>query len=170
MAEHATSPFRSALTMADQLDRGDVSAVELVDAAIARIERLDGPINAVVVRDFDQARDAAKAADRRRAQGEQAPLLGVPMTVKESYNVVGLPTSWGFTEFKDNIATEDAATVARMKQAGAVIIGKTNVPVALADWQSFNDIYGLTRNPWNLDYSPGGSSGGSAAALAAGYV
>jgi amidase len=170
MPELATSPYRSALTMADQLDRGEVSAVELVDAAIARIERLDGPINAVVVRDFDRARDAANEADRRRAKGEKGALLGVPMTVKESYNVAGLPTSWGFTEFKDNIATEDAATVARMKQAGAIIIGKTNVPVALADWQSFNDIYGVTRNPWNLDYSPGGSSGGSAAALAAGYV
>jgi amidase len=162
--------YRSAMHMVAQLDGGKVSAVELVDQAIARIERLDGPINAVAVRDFDRARDAAKDADRRRAAGNRGPLLGVPMTVKESYDVVGLPTTWGFTEFKNNIAKEDAATVARLKAAGAIIVGKTNVPVALADWQSFNDIYGVTRNPWNLDYSPGGSSGGSAAALAAGYV
>ncbi len=164
------NPYDSALTMAAVLDRGAVSAVELVDQTIARIEKFDGPINAVVVRDFDRARDAAKDADRRRAAGERGALLGVPMTVKESYNLTGLPTTWGFREFKDNIATEDAVTVARLKAAGAIIVGKTNVPVALADWQSFNDIYGHTRNPWNLDYSPGGSSGGSAASLAAGFV
>lgn len=164
------NPYDSALAMAAALDRGTASAVELVDQAIDRIDKLDGPINAVAVRDFDRARDAAKDADRRRAGGERGALLGVPMTVKESYNVTGLPTTWGFREFKDNIATEDAVTVARLRAAGAIIIGKTNVPVALADWQSFNDVYGHTRNPWNLDYSPGGSSGGSAASLAAGYV
>src|SRR6185437_10270771 len=146
------------------------SAVELVDEAIARIEQFDGAINAVIVRDFDRARDAAMDADRRRAKGEKLPLLGVPMTVKESYDVAGLATTWGFTEFRNNIATNDAVAVARLKRAGAIIVGKTNVPVALADWQSFNEIYGLTRNPWNPDYSPGGSSGGSAASLAVGYV
>ncbi|HXE17886.1 MAG TPA: amidase [Stellaceae bacterium] len=170
MAKDGSSPYRSARDMAAQIERGEASAVELVDQAIDRIERLDGPINAVVVRDFDRARDAAREADRKRARGDKAPLLGVPMTVKESYNVAGLPTTWGFTEFRNNIATDDAVTVARLKAAGAIIVGKTNVPVALADWQSFNDIYGVTRNPWNLDYSPGGSSGGSAASLAAGYV
>ena len=170
MANDFGSAYRSGHTMGAQLGRGEVSAVELVDQAIARIEKLDGSINAVVVRDFDRARDTAREADRRRARGDRAPLLGVPMTVKESYNVAGLPTTWGFPEFKDNRARDDAATVARLKAAGAIIVGKTNVPVALADWQSFNPIYGVTRNPWNLDYSPGGSSGGSAASLAAGYV
>lgn len=170
MARDFGSAYRGARAMVAQLDRREVSAVELVDDAIARIERLDGSINAVIVRDFDRARETAKEADRRRASGERLPLLGVPMTVKESYNVVGLPTTWGFPEFKDNRAGDDAVTVARLKEAGAVIVGKTNVPVALADWQSFNAIYGVTRNPWNLDYSPGGSSGGSAASLAAGYV
>jgi amidase len=170
MANDFGPAYLSARAIVAQLDRGEVSVVELVDHAIARIEKLDGSVNAVIVRDFDRARDTAKEADRRRAKGEWLPLLGVPMTVKESYNVAGLPTTWGFSEFKDNRAQDDATTVARLKEAGAIIIGKTNVPVALADWQSFNSIYGVTGNPWNLNYSPGGSSGGSAASLAAGYV
>ncbi|HEU0169655.1 MAG TPA: amidase [Chloroflexota bacterium] len=166
----SASPFRSAADTVAALARREVSSVELVDAAIARIERFDGQINAVPVRDFDRARDAAREADRRLGRGDRAPLLGMPMTVKESYNVVGLPQTWGFKEHANSCATEDAVTVSRLKNAGAIILGKTNVPVALADWQSFNDIYGLTRNPWDLERSPGGSSGGSAAALAAGYV
>jgi amidase len=166
----SVSPLSDTSAMVAALERRAVSSVELVDEAIARIEALDGEINAVVVRDFLSAREGARKADARRSRGERRPLLGVPMTVKESYNVTGLPTTWGFREFADWRATEDAVAVARLKDAGAIILGKTNVPVALADWQSFNDIYGATRNPWNLDYSPGGSSGGSAAALSAGYV
>src|SRR5262249_3372140 len=124
-------------------------------------------INAIVVRDFDRAISAAKTADAAIARGERKPLLGVPMTVKESHNVAGLPTTWGFAQFKDFIAAEDSVGVKRLKAAGAIIVGKTNVPVGLADWQSVNPVYGRTRNPWNLDRSPGGSSGGSSAALAA---
>ncbi|HZU48545.1 MAG TPA: amidase family protein, partial [Mycobacterium sp.] len=149
----STSPFDGAAALAAALERREVSSVELVDAAIARIEAFDGQINAVVVRDFDRAREAARAADQRRGRGERRPLLGVPMTVKESYNVAGLPTTWGFREFAEWRASEDAVAVMRLKDAGAIILGKTNVPVALADWQSFNDIYGATRNPWNLEYS-----------------
>ncbi|MBV9895320.1 MAG: amidase [Chloroflexi bacterium] len=166
----STSPFADVATLVAALEQRAVSSIELVEQAIARIEALDGQINAVVVRDFDGARKAAHAADERRRRGERPPLLGIPMTVKESYNITGLPTTWGFREFAESRASEDAVAVTRLKEAGAVILGKTNVPVALADWQSFNDIYGATRNPWNLEYSPGGSSGGSAAALAAGYV
>jgi len=147
-----------------------VGAVELTDAAIARIERLDGPINAVVVRDCDRARVAAKAADRALAKGERGPLLGLPMTVKEAHNVAGLPTTWGAAMFKDWIAATDSIGVARLKAAGAVILGKTNVPPFLSDWQSDNPVYGRTNNPWDLGRSPGGSSGGSSAALAAGMV
>lgn len=147
-----------------------ISALELADAAIARIERLDGPINAVVVRDFDRARDAAKAADQALARGERRPLLGLSMTVKEAHNVAGLPTTWGAPMFKDWIATTDSIGVSRLKGAGAVILGKTNVPPFLSDWQSDNPIYGRTNNPWDLGRSPGGSSGGSSAALAAGMV
>src|SRR5260221_7438607 len=91
------------------------------------------------------------------------------MTVKESYNIAGLPTTWGYVAQKDFIAKEDAVAVTRVKTAGAVILGKTNVPVGLADWQSYNDIYGTTNNPFNAGRTPGGSSGGSSAALAAGY-
>lgn len=147
-----------------------VSAVELFKAAVERIERLDGPINAVVVRDFDRAHSAAKAADQALARGERAPLLGLPMTVKEAHNVEGLPTTWGSEAFRNWIAPADSVGVARLKAAGAVILGKTNVPPFLADWQSDNPVYGRTVNPIDAARTPGGSSGGSAAALASGMV
>ncbi|WP_051581463.1 amidase [Pseudonocardia acaciae] len=148
---------------------GRVSSVELTEAAIARIERHDATINAVCVPDFERALAAARDADAARARGEVTPLLGVPMTVKESYHVAGLPTTWGFSAFADFVPDADAVAVARVKAAGAVVLGKTNVPVGLGDFQSYNDLYGTTRNPWNPDRIPGGSSGGSSAALAAGY-
>lgn len=91
------------------------------------------------------------------------------MTLKEPFNVAGLPTTWGFPHFKDFQPAEDALVVSRLKAAGAVIIGKTNIPIGLRDFQSYNDIYGTTNNPWDLGRSPGGSSGGSGAALAAGF-
>jgi amidase len=147
-----------------------VSALELADAAIARIESRDKAINAVVVRDFDRARDAARAADAALARGERRPLLGLPMTVKESHNVAGLPTTWGFEPFKGYIAPADSVGVSRLKAAGAVVLGKTNVPPWLADYQSNNPIYGRTGNPWDTGRTPGGSSGGAAAALAAGMI
>jgi amidase len=147
-----------------------VSALELAEEAIARIEARDGPINAVVVRDFARAREAARAADAARARGERRPLLGLPMTVKESHNVAGLPTTWGFEPFKDFVASADSVGISRLKAAGAVILGKTNVPPWLADYQSSNPIYGRTGNPYDPTRTPGGSSGGSAAALAAGMI
>jgi amidase len=146
-----------------------VSASEVVDHTIARIEALDGRLNAVVVRDFDRARDAAKAADDALARGERRPLLGVPTTIKEAFNVAGLPTTWGSPRFEHFVPPEDALVVSRLKSAGAVVLGKTNVPLVLADFQSYNDVYGTTNNPWDVGRSPGGSSGGSAAALAAGF-
>jgi amidase len=162
--------YSTARELAAMLGARQISARELCDEAIARIERLDAQINAVVVRDFDRARQAADAADTALARGERRPLLGLPMTVKEQYNIAGLPTTWGEPQFRDWCPDADALTVARLKAAGAVILGKTNVPFNLADWQSYNEIYGTTNNPWDLGRSPGGSSGGSAAALAAGYV
>ncbi|MBR0801709.1 amidase [Bradyrhizobium jicamae] len=152
------------------LDARKVSASELLEHAVARIELLDSRINAVVVRDFERARATAREADVALARGERRPLLGIPMTVKESFNVGGLPTTWGLPMGRDWRAAEDAVAVARLKAAGAVILGKTNLAMAIADWQSFNPIYGTTNNPWDLERTPGGSSGGSAAALAAGYV
>ena len=162
--------YRTAEALVAALVARQISAVELTDHAIARIEALDGRINAVVVRDFERARAAAAQADKALAAGERRPLLGIPMTVKESFNVAGLPTTWGFPRGKDWRPPEDALIVARAKPAGAIVLGKTNVPVALADWQSFNEIYGTTNNPWDLGRTPGGSSGGSVASLAAGYV
>ncbi|MFZ5719786.1 MAG: amidase family protein [Pseudomonadota bacterium] len=161
---------RSAGELAAALVAREVGALELAEQAIARIEARDGPINAVVVRDFDRARQAARAADAALARGERRPLLGVPMTVKESNNVEGLATTWGSPGFTGWTAPTDAVAVARLKAAGAVILGKTNVPPFLADWQSTNPIYGRTNNPWDLSRSPGGSSGGSAAAVACGMV
>lgn len=164
-------PFpTTAIGLAAAIRRGETSARAECEAAIARIEAGDGVINAVVVRDFDRALEAAGAADARVTAGDDAPLLGVPMTVKESFDVAGLPTTWGFAEHADFIASEDAVAVQRLKAAGAVILGKTNVPVGLADLQTNNPVYGRTRNPINPDRVPGGSSGGAAAALAAGFV
>jgi amidase len=166
-----TSPwsFATATELSDALARGKVSAVELAGHAIARIERHDGKINAICVRDFDRALDAARAADATLARGESRPLLGIPLTVKESFNVAGLPTTWGIPAHKDYRPKEDALAITRIKDAGGVILGKTNVPLGLGDWQSYNDIYGTTDNPYDLSRTPGGSSGGSSAALAAGY-
>ncbi|MCX4090783.1 amidase [Nocardia sp. alder85J] len=161
--------FLSAEQLLAALRAGEVTSVELTDAAIARIERDDKAINAICVPDFERARAAARRADEVRAAGGELPLLGVPVTVKESYNVAGLPTTWGMAQYADYLPTEDAVAVARVKAAGAVILGKTNVPFMLQDWQSFNDVYGVTNNPWDHGRTPGGSSGGSAAALAAGF-
>jgi amidase len=144
-----------------------VGALELTDAAIARIEARDSEINAVVVRDFDRARETARAADAALARGERGPLLGLPMTVKESHNVAGLPTTRGAPVFGPLTAPEDSVRRARPEAAGAGLPGKTNTPPFLSDWQSNTPIAGRTRNPWNLERSPGGSSGGAAAALAA---
>jgi amidase len=161
--------FATAVELSAALKARKVSAVELAQDAIARIERHDGKINAICVRDFSRALDAARAADAALARGENKPLLGLPLTVKESYNVAGLPTTWGFLPQKDFVPKEDALPITRVKDAGGVILGKTNVPVGLGDWQSYNDIYGTTNNPYDLARTPGGSSGGSSAALAAGY-
>lgn len=149
---------------------GRVGALELCDAAIHRIEAEDGALNAVVVRDFERARAKARARDAALARGERAPLLGLPMTVKESFDVAGLPTSWGLAPCRGHVAQRDAVLVARLEAAGAVILGKTNVAQALADWQTENPVYGRTLHPLDAARTPGGSSGGSAAALAAGMV
>ena len=166
-----TDPFSTATELAAAIRQKEVSSLELTDMYIDRIERYDRRINAVVVHDFERGRAAARAADEALARGDDTgPLHGVPMTVKEAYKVTGLPTTWGVPELHHNIAAEDADYVRRLKAAGAVIFGKTNVPLNLGDFQSFNEIYGTTNNPWDLTRTPGGSSGGSSAALAAGLT
>ncbi len=161
--------FKTATECSAALGARQVSAVELTQDAIRRIERHDARINAVCVRDFERALDTARTADAALARGEKRPLLGIPLTVKESYNVTGLPTTWGIPAQKDFHPSEDALAISRVKDAGGVILGKTNVPLGLGDWQSYNDIYGTTNNPYDPGRTPGGSSGGSSAALAAGY-
>lgn len=160
-------PFASATELLEALRSREVTSLALTDLYIGRIERHDAKINVVVVRDFERARTAAREADAARARGDDRALLGLPMTLKESINVQGLPTTCGVAAWKGFVSQHDAPATARVKAAGAVILGKTNVPVGLADWQSVNPVYGRTSNPWDLERSPGGSSGG-AAAIAAG--
>ncbi|MFI7091629.1 amidase [Streptomyces lydicus] len=161
--------FPTAEELAAALRAGEVTSAELTDEAIARIERDDEAINAICVPDFDRARAAARDADQARARGEDRPLLGIPVTVKESYDIAGLPTTWGMPPHREYMPAEDAVQVSRLKAAGAVVLGKTNVPLGLQDIQSFNEIYGTTNNPWDHRRTSGGSSGGSAAALASGF-
>ena len=158
--------FLSATALTELIRSRRIGCLEVLEHFIDRVERLDGPINAVVVRDFDCARDRARLLDSSKSRN--APLFGVPMTVKESFDVAGLPSTRGHVANKDHRAMVSGLAIRRLEDAGAVIFGKTNVPVDLADWQSYNPLYGTTSNPWNLAHTPGGSSGGSAAALAAG--
>jgi amidase len=127
--------FATLIVMRDALREKRVSASELVEQHIARIERRDGPLNAVVVRDFERARVAAHDADVRIAVGTARSLEGVPVTIKEALNVEGLVTSVGDAASRDYVSSFDAPTVARLKAAGAVVLGKTNLPVEMADWQ-----------------------------------
>jgi amidase len=162
-------PFASAAQMLASLARREISASELLEFHLRRIERHNPRLNAVVTLDVDRAREAAAAADAaRQAPGEERRLLGLPLTVKECLYVAGLPTTGGLPERAETIAEADAAVAVRLHAAGAVIMGKTNVPPNAADWQSSNPLFGRTNNPWDLGRTPGGSSGGSAAAVAAG--
>ncbi|MCZ6656595.1 MAG: amidase family protein [Gammaproteobacteria bacterium] len=163
--------FMSAVDLAAKLRNKEIGSEELARYFISRIERYDEKLNAVVVRDFDRALDAAKEADKKLARGQVGgPLYGLPMTIKESYDIAGLPSTWGVPEAAQNIAQADSVVVERLKNAGALFLGKTNVPINLGDFQSYNEIYGTTNNPWDLTRTPGGSSGGSATALAAGLT
>jgi amidase len=159
----------SAAETARAIAEGDISPSEAIASAIARIEKLDIHINALAVQDFERALETAKAMDGQKPSPDQ-PLFGVPMTIKESFDIEGLPSCWGHPEFANNIAARDAKTVAKLKAAGAIFLGKSNVPVDLTDWQSFNAVYGRTNNPHDHARSPGGSSGGSAAMVASGMV
>ena len=159
----------SATAQMAALSGGESTSVGLVKAAIERIEQRDGALNAVVVRDFERARQAALEADRERQLGSDRPLLGLPVTVKEAFDVEGLPTCWGLPG-KHKAAAADAVLVERLRAAGAIILGKTNIATMLADWQTSNPVFGVTNNPWDVTRTPGGSSGGGAAAVAAGFT
>lgn len=165
------TPFRSAKELAAGIRRKKIGCLELLDLYLSRVEKHNPALNAIIATDVEGARKRARAADRALARKQVwGPLHGVPMTIKESYDVVGMPTTWGVPELKDNFPPRNALAVDRLLGAGVVLFGKTNVPIYLADWQSYNAIYGTTNNPWDLSKVPGGSSGGSAAALAAGLT
>jgi len=160
-----------ALSLAATVREKTVSAVELLQQHFDRVDRINPDLNAVIWQDRDGAMAEARACDAETAAGtSRGPFHGIPMTVKESYDIAGAPSTWGNPVWKDRVAETDADAVARLKAAGAIIFGKTNVPLMLADWQSFNEIYGTTNNPWDTGRTPGGSSGGSGAALATGMA
>jgi amidase len=164
-------PFRTAKQLASAVRKKKIGCVELLDLYLKRVEAHNPALNAIIATDIPGARKAAKAADKAVKAGKKlGPLHGVPMTIKESFDVTGLPTTWGIPELKDHKAKANSLVAQRMIDAGVTLFGKTNVPLMLADYQSYNDIYGTTNNPWDHSRSPGGSSGGSAAALAAGLT
>ena len=163
--------FSSATLLLRALRARRIGSLELLDHYLERVARYNPALNAVVVTNIEAARKAAKARDRAsRNQTATGVLHGLPMTVKESFDVAGLPSTWGMPALRRNLAPRNAAAVDRLEGAGAIVFGKTNVPVMLADWQSYNPVYGTTVNPWDATRSPGGSSGGAAAALAAGLT
>jgi amidase len=161
-------PFSSATEMLRLLRDRHVSAVELIDLHLQRIERYNPTLHAIVTLDAECARERASRADEERARGIDLPLLGLPLTIKDAIDVRGLPTTGGLRHRREVRADADAPLVARLRQAGAVIVGKTNVPPYVSDWQTNNPIFGRTVNPWDPSRTPGGSTGGGAAAVAAG--
>jgi amidase len=161
----------STTELAGAIRAGKVSSREALDHFLARVGSLDGPINAVVTIDADRARREADEADAALQRGDvRGPLHGVPMTVKDSFSTAGMRTTSGAPELSDHVPDEDAFPVARLRQAGAVIYGKTNLPIYAGDLQSYNEVFGTTNNPYDHSRTPGGSSGGSAAALACGFT
>ena len=161
--------YRPAHDLARLLRARKISARELLESCLDQYALHNHALNAVVATDLGRARRGAAAADRRLKKGEAlGPFDGIPMTAKESFDWKGTPSTWGSPDYRENIAVKDAVAITRLTNGGAVMYGKTNVPLMLADWQSFNDIYGTTNNPWDVTRAPGGSSGGSATALATG--
>lgn len=163
--------FSSTTQLAAAIGTGAVSASEVVDAHLAQIERVNPSLNAVITLDAEQARHQARAADAALARGEWwGPLHGVPFTLKDAHATAGMRTTTGFPPLATQVPQEDSSVTARLKAAGGILLGKTNVPVLLSDFQSDNPLFGRTNNPWDLARTPGGSSGGAAAALVAGMT
>ena len=161
--------FSSATSLAEMIAAKKVSSREALELLVARIERHNPALNAIVEVFLEEARSEAAKADDDMAKGRvRGPLHGVPITIKDVYPIAGRVSSYGYPPLKNNIQSADSVLVARLRHAGAILIGRTNVPVFANDWQTFNDLYGRTNNPWDLTRTPGGSSGGCAAAVAAG--
>src|SRR5262245_47651398 len=163
--------YVTAIALAQKIRQREVSSREVLDHLLARIATLDTRINSVVTTDAERARAEADEADATLARGAiRGPLHGVPMTIKDSFQTQGMRTTSGAPELADFVPSEDAWPVARLREAGAVIFGKTNLPIYAGDLQSYNEVFGTTNNPYDLSRTPGGSSGGSAAALACGFT
>jgi amidase len=153
------------------LERGDIGAAELLELYLGRIDRFNQTYNLIVAFDRERARGAAQEIDQRRKRGQsQGPLAGLPITIKDSFEVTGMPTTCGFEDLRNHRPDTDADAVTLLREAGANIFGKTNLPAGASDWQSFNPVYGISRNPWNPERTVGGSSGGAAGAVAAGLT
>ncbi len=168
MAELA---YTGAIAIAKKIRQRKISSREVLDYFLARVAALDKPINCVVTIDAERARTEADAADAALGRGQvRGPLHGVPMTIKDSFQTVGIRTTSGAPELSSFIPQEDAWPVARLREAGAIIFGKTNAPIYAGDLQSYNEVFGTTNNPYDVSRTPGGSSGGSAAALACGFT
>ncbi len=170
MSTTQLTTFASARAMLEALRAKEISSVELLELHLSQIERENPAINAIVTPDYERARRTAQEADAARKRGEDRPLLGLPLTIKDCINVRELPTTSGVRARARAIPAEDALLVARVREAGGVIMGKTNVPPYASEWQANNRLFGRTNNPWDLTRSPGGSTGGGAAALAAGMT
>ena len=163
--------FDSAHEILEKIKQGKVSSLEVLESFLAQVEKVNPKINAIVALDIERAKEKAKEADNKISlKSKLGPLHGLPMTIKDAFEVEGIVSTGGNPAWKDNIPKRNAEAVQRLVDAGAIIFGKTNVPFLSSDLQSFNKIYGTTNNPWDLERTPGGSSGGSAAALAAGMT
>lgn len=163
--------FEPAVALAAKIRSRQISSFELLEHYLRRVEKHNPRLNAIVLLQADKARSQARAADEALARGDPCgPLHGVPMTIKESIDWQGTPSTRGNPAYRENYPPRNAVMVDRLQRAGAIIFGKTNVPLMLQDWQTFNVIYGTTNNPWDVSRVPGGSSGGSAAAIAAGLT
>src|SRR5437867_7792779 len=163
--------FSSTTQLAAAIRAGHVSATEVLEAHLAQIDKHNPALNAIVTMDAERARERAQEADEALARGQVwGPLHGVPFTLKDAHATAGMRTTTGFPPLADYVPQEDSTVTARLKAAGGILLGKTNVAMMLADYQSTNPIFGRTNNPWNIERTPGGSSGGAAAALAAGMT
>ena len=170
MTSFKFDPYSSAVSMLRALQDRVVSAAEVLELHLERIEQFNPTLNAIVTPDYDHARAVSKETDSDRTKGVDAPLLGLPLTIKDCIDVAGLPGTAGVQTFANRVPESDSRLATRVREAGGVIMGKTNVPPYAADWQSSNPVFGRTNNPWDLERTPGGSTGGGAAAVAAGLT
>ncbi|WP_240377012.1 amidase [Bacillus piscicola] len=163
--------FQSAQELASAIKGGELSAVEVMEAFLTQIEQVNPKVNAIVSLQAEEALAQAEEADKHLAEGKSiGPFHGLPIAIKDTHNAKGFPATSGSLALKDNVAQQDDLIVERLKEAGAIVIGKTNVPEFAAGAHTFNEVYGVTRNPYDLSRTAGGSSGGAAAAVAAGML